>query len=177
MSEDLSLSDQIALCQEELITAITQREKSKIRDIEIKLAMLESDRSTLVSNQSHAKQKSNALTMLSSQDQHDVLCEVVFSSILSESMTEIEVAALCSRYSVRNYDSGITGALYTQPGVDVKVMCCYQGPATRIKSLMEKITNDRRHHTIVILRYREIAMRCDETSSFGLKYYPPQDSA
>lgn len=79
----------------------------------------------------------------------DDLCNILYCSHATSQMTEAELARILQTAQVNNPGQGITGLLVYGGGMFLQWL---EGPREKVEALMDKLSQDPRHETIVRLQ-------------------------
>jgi hypothetical protein len=85
-----------------------------------------------------------------------MLVRLMYASRAAESLGHDELSAIVKKSQTRNVELGVTGVLCFSGGVFLQAL---EGGRNAVNALYNKITQDRRHHDVVLLIYDEVPER------------------
>ena len=85
-----------------------------------------------------------------------MLVRLMYASRAAESLGHEELTAIVKRSQAHNAELGVTGVLCFSGGVFLQAL---EGGRNVVNALYNKITQDKRHHDVMLLSYEEIAER------------------
>ena len=85
-----------------------------------------------------------------------MLVRLMYASRAAESLGHEDLSAIVKKSQTHNVELGVTGVLCFSGGVFLQAL---EGGRDAVNALYNKITQDKRHHDVVLLNYDEVPER------------------
>jgi hypothetical protein len=95
------------------------------------------------------------------------LTRLVYISTISDQFTEDDIEEILQSARISNSKNNVTGMLCFNRKYFLQ---CIEGSRTKVNQTYHKILNDKRHHNIIMIDYKEINSR--EFSDWSMGYMP-----